>query len=193
MRHRRGVTLLVGTIATIAACTEGPASPMDDALAFNHSNNMVPFKGSATFRAVGPGAPGPASDPGCILRLIAGLPRGEIWLPLQTGSGDFQSTQVGLSTFIADGCFDVANFPDGPFPFYFETVVTTANGDLLYYTATGVSDALRNSTGTGEITGGTGRFSGAHGTFDFWQLGNQTVLPTTTEFSGVISNRRSGG
>ncbi len=192
MRTLGRFTLLLATVGLIAACREGPATPFDDGLAFNHSTNMVPFKGTVVQLSQPGGAPGPASDPGCVARFLANFPA-QIWVPIPTGNGRINSTQTGEGTTVGNGCIDVKNFPVGPRQLYSEIVITTANGDEIHYSALNVIDfASPDFVGTATITGGTGRFDGAHGSFGFRAVSDWRAPPVETVIDGVISNRRSG-
>lgn len=75
---------------------------------------------------------------------------------------------------------------------------TAANGDLLYATVTGqfVPDAEGNLDATlaGVITGGTGRFSGATGSYDFRIHSEPGAFgfDSVAEIDGSISSAGSG-
>ncbi len=186
------LTLVLVAVGTLAACSEGPITPIEDGLAFNHSNNMVPFQGTIIQERRPGGSPGPASDPGCLARFAANFPA-QIWVPIPTGNGRINATHVGEGKTVGNGCIDVRNFPVGPMLLYAEVVITAANGDEIHYTSLELIDLNSpDFAGTGTITGGTGRFAGAHGSFDYWSVSDARVLPAQYKVDGVISNRRSG-
>ncbi len=195
MRSSATFPMFIALAVLFTACNEGPTTPAlgDAAFAMGgvHGPGMVPFKGYSTTTSQGPGAPGPASDPGCLAAFAANFPA-QIWLPTPTIRGEFVTTQAGRSTFVGNGCIDFKNFPSGPYAIFGESVLTTPNGDLLYLRGTGVAQADFSSAGTQTIVGGTGRYAGATGTMDFQSVGNQLALPSVIEYVGVISNGRSG-
>ena len=71
-------------------------------------------------------------------------------------------------------------------------VFTAANGDTLTATFTGqatptATPGVLTIVETATITGGTGRFSDATGTFTTWRVFNQLTGVTTGSFEGRIS------
>ena len=71
-------------------------------------------------------------------------------------------------------------------------VFTAANGDTLTADFTGVATVLSpgviSTTETATITGGTGRFAGATGSFTAERVFNMATLTTTGSFEGTISS-----
>lgn len=71
-------------------------------------------------------------------------------------------------------------------------VFTAANGDTLTAEFTGVATLLSpgvlSTTETATITGGTGRFAGATGSFTAERVFNVATLTTTGSFEGTISS-----
>lgn len=68
-----------------------------------------------------------------------------------------------------------------------------ANGDLLFFTTTGAGTPTSDPnvisiTETATITGGTGRFEGAQGTFMIHRLGNGATFTTAGTFDGSMSS-----
>lgn len=68
---------------------------------------------------------------------------------------------------------------------------TTANGDTVFGTITGqatfVPPHFLNIAETATITGGTGRFAGATGSFTVARLKNTVTGATSCDFAGTIS------
>lgn len=94
-----------------------------------------------------------------------------------TGTG--QVSQLGYSTFVALSTLEFTSQP--PFQLYGTATFTAANGDAFYTSFTGTStptgqgtlDIVMNHT----ITGGTGRFQNATGSF----VGYTTAFPGHSE------------
>ncbi len=83
---------------------------------------------------------------------------------LRTGYADY----MGQVTSFEEGCLDFpdAGSPSGIVRTYVQLTITARNGDTLTSYAAGMFDFTQaNFAGTGvfQITGGTGRFAGAHG------------------------------
>jgi hypothetical protein len=105
---------------------------------------QVPFKG--TFQGSDTTSPGPSPTTG-FLRTTA------------TGNG----THLGQFSFTQDLTLNFANFTDTG-----SAQWTAANGDIIYTTVVGSAipgDVVFTVTEIHTITGGTGRFSGAQGSF----------------------------
>lgn len=71
--------------------------------------------------------------------------------------------------------------------------LTAANGDMIFATIVGSGAATSDPnvisiTETATITGGTGRFEGAQGTFTIQRLGNGATFTTAGTFDGEISS-----
>jgi hypothetical protein len=70
-------------------------------------------------------------------------------------------------------------------------VFTAANGDTVFGTITGHATFMPPNTlaiaETATITGGTGRFAGATGSFNVSRLKNTVTGATTCDFEGTIS------
>lgn len=100
-----------------------------------------------------------------------------------TGTGE--GTHIGRFTIIA-------YHNDENFPFLTGTgTITAANGDQLFITRSGYVEDIGNGntrvTLANTITGGTGRFSGATGSFTTISLSNNDTAIGTTIFKGTIS------
>ncbi len=186
--------MLFATVGAFAGCTDGPSAPalFDDAafaMGGVHGPGMVPFKGYITINGQPGGSPGPASDPGCAARNAAGA-GAKFWIPIPTRTGLIDATQVGEGTIVSNGCIEVLSFP---FTLDGEVVITSGNGDQLFYSGSDPFNPFDPSpVGSATIDGGTGRFNGATGRFDFQILTNPNILPILVQIDGVISNGRSG-
>jgi hypothetical protein len=103
----------------------------------------------------------------------------------QTATGN--ATQLGLFTYTARDTVDTrTRMGTGTFVF------TAANGDTVFGTNSGQA-TLTPTPGvisiveTSTITGGTGRFAEATGTFTLTRLSNRITFVTTGSFEGTIS------
>ncbi len=104
-----------------------------------------------------------------------------------TGIG--QLTHLGNATFVADIQFDVIDFSA---PITGVQTTVAANGDKIFSTFSGYSnvpDAAGNIDAnlSSTITGGTGRFINATGTFTVTAHGNINVPEGKNVFDGTIS------
>jgi len=74
--------------------------------------------------------------------------------------------------------------------------ITAANGDQVFAdvvgTATLVAPGMLHAVENATITGGTGRFANATGSFTVDRLLNQIALTTVGSFTGTISSSGSG-
>lgn len=100
-----------------------------------------------------------------------------------TGTGE--GTHIGRFTIIA-------YHNDENFPFLTGTgTITAANGDQIFITRSGYIEDIGNDnirvTFDNTITGGTGRFSGATGSFETISVANNNTSIGTTTFNGTIS------
>jgi hypothetical protein len=144
-------------------------------LAFSGSpalaGDLVPFKGTwqgQTQSAV------PTADPDVVLVISAGEGRATHPGRLMMVSPHYTT----ISTFAVEG----------------EQIFTAANGDMLTAHFTGqfvpTPDGALEATLPCTITGGTGRFAGATGSYDFHIIPRPiaTGLASTAEFTGVVSS-----
>ena len=94
-----------------------------------------------------------------------------------TGTGNV--SQLGKSTFVALSTLDFTTQP--PFQLGGTATFTAANGDEIYTSFTGTStpagEGMLNVAMIHTITGGTGRFQNATGSF----VGNTTAFPGHSE------------
>jgi hypothetical protein len=105
-----------------------------------------------------------------------------------TGTG----TLIGAYSFETQECFDT-----GAFTFSGSFTVAAANGDRLVGAyAENISGFLDDVTSTyaftATVTGGTGRFAGASGTFSGTGQANLATFQESRAFSGMISGVRRG-
>jgi len=75
--------------------------------------------------------------------------------------------------------------------------LTAANGDIIYTTIAGLSEltatpGVVSITEVNTITGGTGRFAGAQGSFTVERLVEQSTGATSGIFHGTISSTGAG-
>lgn len=79
--------------------------------------------------------------------------------------------------------------------------LTAANGDMIFASSVGQATAVPNMPGINQIveintiTGGTGRFAGAKGTFTIERLvdlTNLAAVPTSGSFTGMLSSPGAG-
>ena len=157
----------LAAVAIVVVALTSLAAPLAAGAAPGHE---VPFKGS-----------------------LAGLETNDGQFPLVhiEGEGTGNATQLGLFTY--DNPHDVnllTRHGCGTWTF------TAANGDTV--TAVGCGDAtvisgrppfaVLSIVETGDITGGTGRFAGATGSFTVERTFDQTTGVTTGSFEGTISS-----
>jgi len=100
-----------------------------------------------------------------------------------TGTGE--GTHIGRFTIIA-------NHNDENYPYLTGTgTITAANGDQIFITRSGYIEDNGNGTISvtfdNTITRGTGRFSGATGSFTTISVANNTTSRGTTTFMGTIN------
>ena len=105
---------------------------------------------------------------------------------LATVEATGEATQLGLFTYTELDTVDTSTrFGTGTFVF------TAANGDTVFGTGTGQATFTPPNVLTIEgneiITGGTGRFAGATGSFTVTRLKNTVTNVTTASFTGTIS------
>jgi hypothetical protein len=107
---------------------------------------------------------------------------------LVTLTGTGQATQLGQFSFSAPHSVNtMTRTATGSFEF------TAANGDTLSATFTGIAmptatPGVISIVETATITGGTGRFSGAIGSFTVSRLYDRNIEMTSGSFSGTISS-----
>ena len=154
-------TMLVGTVLMLALTARAVTA-----------DELVPFKGSwhgITLSAT------PTEDPDVVLVVSGGEGQG-------THLGHFQMVSphyTVLSTFEVFG----------------EQLFTAANGDRLFATISGqfqpTPEGNLEATLSGVITGGTGRFAGATGSYDFHIVATPVapgVFESTATIDGTISS-----
>jgi len=104
-----------------------------------------------------------------------------------TGNG--HATHLGESSFVANNTIYIT--PPPPFQAAGTTVFVADNGDEFYTSFTGTSTPGPNGTSTvvvhHTITGGTGRFSDATGTFTGNTIANPALPTGTITYEGTIS------
>ncbi len=104
-----------------------------------------------------------------------------------TGAGELQ--HLGVTTEISTVIVSTIPLLDGCFPETRATTLTAANGDQIYISGSGQSCPNNTSTDQWQITGGTGRFTGASG------FGTESGARTFLSFappSGVATLTYSG-
>ena len=134
-----------------------------------------------------------AADARCVKRSLTGSISGTLTLTPATGSftGDATGMASHLGRFTASQQGAVAPGPDGHYAGRSTWTITAANGDTLTGTATldveGPPAGEHTTTMKSTITGGTGRFDDAKGTF--------TIIAHVTpiSFDGVTAINRAEG
>ena len=125
--------------------------------------------------------------------------KGEYTTTVQTLSGPPQlrqritgighATHLGESSFVANNTVYIT--PPPPFLAAGTTIFVAGNGDEFYTSFTGTSTPGPNGTSTvvinHTITGGTGRFSDAAGTFTGNTIANPALPTGTITYDGTIS------
>lgn len=112
--------------------------------------------------------------------------KGEFTLSLiENGvSGTGTGSHIGKFTLIAHD--DESNFPN----ITGTVIITSANGDQIFATHSGFAQELGKGMlkvdFVNTITGGTGRFSGATGSFDIHALVDESVGTGNATFNGTI-------
>ena len=188
MRHCRVLSwLLTGAIALpLAGCANsegigGPTAPssVSPALA-SHEDRRPLLLENAPFKGADSGSFEFTLD-----SCAAGL------APLRThtkGTG----TLIGAYSFETQECFDTTAFTfSGSF------TIAAANGDTLSGDYAGhitgfLDDGTSTYAFTATVTGGTGRFAGATGTFSGTGQANLATFQESRAFSGTISGVRRG-
>ena len=136
------------------------------------AGQAVPFKGSSHQQAV---SATPTEDPTVVFVVT---------------EGEGQLTHLGHFTFVSPHTSGLLDFSiEGTQNF------TAANGDELYADIAGQLEpvvaedgrVLLVGTVNGTITGGTGRFENATGTYEFHIVFDTTTAASTGEFGGEIS------
>ncbi|MGI8580652.1 MAG: hypothetical protein ACR2KX_00520 [Chitinophagaceae bacterium] len=174
MKHHLSVLLVAGSICFIVSCQkESIVAPEtgNKPISVNAKMNKlgVPFK--ASFET----ASRPLAFPP-ILRLET------------TGTGI--GSHIGKSTLLA---YPTINFRTNPISVSGTLVITAANGDEIFASFTGTRSAT-NATilaftihATYIITGGTGRFQNASGSFEGISTGTLGIHTGTASYEGYIS------
>ncbi len=131
------------------------------------TSSEVPFKGSYTTSFV----------------IVQGPPN-----IIQNVSGTGIVSPLGASTF--EATVYITATPTPPFMVTGKRTITAANGDQLFTTFTGTSTPVVNGMNGADlhetITGGTGRFANATGSFTNTARNNFTTSTFTADFDGVI-------
>jgi hypothetical protein len=154
----------------LAACSgdtsSGPLAPT--APARSAANVALPFKGTLETMQQSVVPLGPATI-------------------LSHAEGTGTATQLGRYTIVSDAIIDLQTLAGTE-----QVTLTAANGDMLFVTVTaqatpnadGVSlDVVENET----ITGGTGRFAGASGSYTVNCLANLVTGVSIGSFDGTIT------
>ena len=192
-----------------ASSTQETAANVDSAFSADaqavHANSSTPtvIDGAllATWPSVSPqdnmilASPVAAGEQAPFKGDLAGLDiRTAVNLPFvtvqQTATGN--ATQLGMFTYIARDTVDTRT-GSGTGTFVF----TAANGDTVFGTNRGQATptptpGVLSIVETSTITGGTGRFAGATGTFTLTRLSNRVTDVTTGSFVGTISSPGAG-
>ena len=104
-------------------------------------------------------------------------------------SGIGHATHLGESSFVANNTVFIT--PPPPFVATGTTIFVADNGDEFYTRFAGTSTPGANNTSTvvviHTITGGTGRFSDATGTFTGNTIANPALSTGTISYAGTIS------
>ena len=104
-----------------------------------------------------------------------------------TGTGN--ATHLGKSGFVADATVNLTTPP--PFAIAGTAVFTAENGDKFYTRFTGTNTPTGTGTSRGDfihtITGGTGRFNNATGSFTGIALVNAASPTNSVSFDGHIT------
>jgi len=156
-----------GRLATVALTTVFAASFLSARGEQPAVDGWRPFKASWTLSGTRQLLPTEGARPAAIIHLTG---------PLAVTGGE------GLGRgFLGE----VIGFDDGGTFIVGRAIFTDAKGDRIYgYLRTEPIGTGRKATGT--ITGGTGRYAGLEGSFDFaWQY---VVAPESGEISGRIAN-----
>jgi hypothetical protein len=132
------------------------------------ANKAVPFKGEYT----------------TTVQVLSGPP-----VLQQIISGVGHATHMGESSFVANNTVYIT--PPPPFLAAGTAIFVADNGDEFYTSCTGTSTPGPNGTSTvvinHTITGGTGRFSDAAGTFTGITIANPALPTGTISYQGTIS------
>jgi len=108
---------------------------------------------------------------------------------IQKVTGTGIASHLGESTFEAISRVTVSGQP--PFTVTGQRTITAANGDQIFTTFSGTSTPMGpgiNSTRLHDVvTGGTGRFKNASGSFEAVALANQQTATFTADFDGYIN------
>jgi hypothetical protein len=112
---------------------------------------------------------------------------------------DVQLDAVGQATHLGEFTYDFPHIVDRsvrPSTGIGSCTFTAANGDQVFADiegeATLIEQGVLSVQEQGTITGGTGRFKNATGSFVVERLIDQATQTTTGSFQGTISNGRSG-
>jgi hypothetical protein len=171
MKRHLSVLILLCSICFITSCQkESIMAPETENKPISVNGKMkesgVPFKGNYT--TVAQFLKGPA---------------------VQKITGTGQATHLGQSVFVANATVNLTTPP--PFAIAGTAVFTAANGDQFYTRFTGTSTPTGPGTSRGVInhviTGGTGRFADATGSFTGIALVNTANPTNTVSYEGRIS------
>jgi hypothetical protein len=175
---KKQISVLLAAFASLyfISCQKEAVDPLEEtnisrAASFMQDNKMseagVPFKGSYNVTAV----------------VLQGPPN-----IIQNVSGAGIASHLGKSTFEAVSYVTVS-FPP-PFTVTGSRTITAANGDKIFTTFTGTSTPVvdgKNGADLQEtITGGTGRFANASGSFTTKARNDFTIASLKADFEGYI-------
>jgi len=174
MKQHLSVLFVFASICLLASCKkEKVTTPAfeNEAASVNAKKNKagVPFK--ATFNNVS--------------QVLAPPPIVQIQI-----SGEGIGSHIGKATLVANVTVNLTTRP--PFSINGTAVITAANGDQIFFSVTGsrtAADATGAYTGTttNTITGGTGRFENASGSFVGIIMANVNSLNSVITYEGYIS------
>lgn len=115
--------------------------------------------------------------------------KGEFTFYRSTNTGTGTASHMGSITLVEPNNVVTPN-PDGSLNITGPATITAANGDEVYATHAGLIQFLGNGmarvNGKFTISGGTGRFDGATGSFDVKGLGNLALGTTDLTLQGTI-------
>ncbi len=174
MKQKFSTLFVLGTICFLASCQkENVITPASENKTISENAKMkesgVPFK--AGFNNTS--------------QVLAPPPMVQIQI---TGEGS--GSHIGKATLAANVTVNLTTPP--PFSINGTAVITAANGDQIFVSVTGsrtAADATGAYTGTtsNTVTGGTGRFENASGSFEGKITANVTSPNSTVTYQGYIS------
>jgi acyl-coenzyme A thioesterase PaaI-like protein len=171
MKKQFSTLFVLGTMCFLASCQKETVMTTEIENKSNSANAKmkeegVPFKGEYT--------------------TVAEFLRGPA---VQRITGTGHATHLGKSVFVANATVNLTTPP--PFAIAGTAVFTAANGDQFYTRFTGTNTPTGNGTSRGvlyhTITGGTGRFENATGSFTGIALVNAASPTNSVSFDGHIN------